>query len=137
MQTKKSKVTAIQENVRQYEGPSGTIFYHNITFENGDSGQYGSKTEKCTKFTVNTEADYTIEEKQTGQYKNYTIKPVQQSTGGGGGRFQPRDENLIVAQSSLGYACTLLQQSSKAMDTEYVLATAERFYQFVITKKTK
>jgi len=130
METKKSVVTAIQENVRQYTGQNGVTYYHTISFANGDTGQYGSKSAKCEKFTINKEADYTIETKVNGSYTNYVIKPAQQT----GVKFgsQPKNEKLIVAQSCIGYATQLYM--GKQTDTETVLEVAEKFYKWALEK---
>jgi len=133
METKQSKVAAIAENQKQWAGTNGTVYYHMITFENGDSGWYGSKTEKCEKFKVGELADYTKEVKQNGNFTNTIIKPVQQQ---GFGKKETKDASLIAAQSCLGYACNLTAQSSKADNIEYVLQVAEKFHQWVMTKKT-
>jgi hypothetical protein len=133
METKKSKVTAIAEKVSQFAGPNGTIYYHEISFENGDKGRYGSKTEKCEKFTVGQEADYTIETKVNGNYTNHIIKPVQVQNGPGGGFKQPKNEKLIVAQSSIGYAVEHLKHNQPA-DSESVLQLAEKFYNWACEK---
>jgi hypothetical protein len=137
METKKSVVTEIIEKSGSYNGSNGMIYYHTITFANGDKGQYGSKTETCEKFKKGLEFEYTIETKVNGTYTNYVIKPVQSQGGGGGFKGQPKDDSLIAAQSCLGYACTLNTQSSKATDTDYILSVAEKFHNWVMTKKSK
>lgn len=134
METKKSVVTAIAENVKQWAGQNGTVYYHTITFANGDSGQYGAKSPQCEKFKVGQEYEYQYEVKQNGQYTNVTIKPVQSQQGGFKG--QPKDESLIAAQSSLASTCNLLQQSSKATDTAYILEVADKFHAWAMSKKS-
>ena len=129
METKKSVVTAIAENVRQWAGQNGTVYYHTITFENGDTGNYGSKSAKCEKFKVGVEAEYTKEVSQNGNYTNVTIKPVQ-SEGKSG--FKPKNDKLIVAQSSINYATQLYM--GKQVDTDHVLEVAEKFYNWCLKK---
>lgn len=135
MENKKSVVTAIAENTKQWAGPNGMVHYHTITFANGDSGQYGSKSPTCEKFKVNQETEYQHEVKQNGQYTNVVIKPVE-ATGGGFKGGPPKDASLIAAQSCLGYACNLHSQSSKSTDIDYVLSVAQKFHEWVMTKKT-
>lgn len=130
METKKSVVTAIAENVKQWAGQNGTVYYHTITFANGDSGSYGAKSPKCEKFVVGQESEYTIELKQNGNYTNITIKPVQSQ--GGFNPKQPKNEKLIVAQSCLNYATQL--HMGKQSPTEHVIEVAEVFYKWVLEK---
>lgn len=133
METKKSKVTAIAENVSQYAGSNGMVFYHQITFENGDSGKYGSKSEKCEKFKIGTEADYTIETKVNGNYTNITIKPVQAQSSVGGFKSEPRNQKAIIAQSSVGYAVEFLKGSND-FSTDTLFKTADQIYSYVLGK---
>ena len=136
METKKSVVTAIAENVKQWAGQNGTVYYHTITFANGDTGQYGSKSDKCEKFTVGQETDYTKEVKVNGQYTNVVIKPIMENGQGGGFKAQPKDSSIIAAQSCLHYACILTAQTEKFQDTDYVLGVAQKFHNWVMSKKT-
>jgi len=135
METKKSIVKSIQENQRSWDSPNGKVFYHAVSFENGDTGNYGSKTEKCEKFVVGKEHEYTIEQKVNGNYTNYIIKPVAENKSFTN-KSTPKDASLIAAQSCLGYACNLTQQSHKYSDIEYVLGVAEQFHKWVMSKQT-
>lgn len=55
----------------------GESYIFDITMDNGDSGQYFSKTQDQSKFQQGKEVEYTIEKKVNGQYTNFSIKPVQ------------------------------------------------------------
>ena len=136
MENKKSKVTAVQENVRQYAGQNGTIYYHTIKFENGDSGQYGSKSQTCEKFITGQEAEYTIEAKVNGQYTNYTIKPVATSSFFGGGAKSAKDDSLIVAQTCLKAAVDF-NSNNPAATPQGVTEDAQIFFNWVMTHKSK
>jgi len=65
-------------------GKFGDYHVFEVTFDNGDKGDYLSKNNPQTSFKEGTECDYIIEEKINGQYKNYSIKPVQQFVPGKG-----------------------------------------------------
>src|SRR6266403_3607709 len=130
MEPKKSVVTAIAENVKQWAGQNGTVYYHTVTFVNGDSGSYGSKTPKCEKFTIGVEADYTKEIKVVGEYSNVIIKPAviaQNSFSGGKKEF---NQKAVIAQNSITNAVNFLQGGS-AYDTANVITAAEVFYKWV------
>jgi|SRR5687767_8837142 len=75
METKKSVVkSAIFKKANS--GTNGLYYIHEITFENGDTGVYFSKTEAQDTFKTGVETEYTIEAKVNGQYTNYSIKPI-------------------------------------------------------------
>ena len=48
---KKSKVTEVQSN-GTWEGNYGTMYKYEIVFDNGDCGEYSSKSEDQTKFVI-------------------------------------------------------------------------------------
>lgn len=136
MQTKKSRVSKIVHNVRQYPSANGMIYYHELTFDNGDKGQYGSKEDTCKKFTEGQEHEYTIEEKSNGAYKNYQIKPIQPQQHVGGFKGQPKDEGAIIAQSCLNYSTQFYQQRSAGTEDK-IFELAERMHQWVIKHSSK
>ena len=73
-QMKKAKITQCQYS-REWNGPSGTIYYHNIALDNGDAGSVGTKEKMPAKISEGTEIWYSIEQK--GQFKGvaqYSIK---------------------------------------------------------------
>lgn len=73
-QMKKGKITKCQYS-REWNGPSGTIYYHNIALDNGDAGSVGTKEKMPPKIAEGAEVWYTIEQK--GQFKGvaqYSIK---------------------------------------------------------------
>ncbi len=137
METKKSKVTNVQEKTSSYNGNNGVVFYHKITFENGDTGQYGSKSETCEKFTVGQEADYTIEKKENGQYVNYVIKPIQGAVNSfnGGSAKVNKDSGIITYLSCLSSACLFYQRNLQATEKD-VLEFTETAWKKAMEKKT-
>ena len=54
---KKGKVTQVQSN-GTWEGNYGMMYKFEITFENGDCGEYSSKSEQQTKFVEGQEVEY-------------------------------------------------------------------------------
>lgn len=114
----------IQENVRQWAGQRGTIYYHKITMRgSGETGEYGSQTPQCQKFQVGVEVEFEREVKVNGQYTNIIFKPAQKSGSGGGNAgkggggyaakstdmvYQMFKDRVIVAQSAMQRAIELL-----------------------------
>lgn len=132
---KQAKVINIIENQKQWQGNNGMIYYHEITFDNGDKGQYGSKTPTCEKFKVGDVADYDIEERVNGNFKNYTVKPVQQNGAGG---FKPKQDNIIsiTAQSSMKSSVEFHKNNPNAGHAE-LKETAEFIFDWLMSKTSK
>ena len=105
---KNAKVTSCVYS-REWEGPSGKIYYHNITLDNGDEGSVGTKEKMPSKICTGAEIWYTIESK--GQFKGktqYSIKlekaPDQQyrpSTPQVGTKYQPSQQENIARSVAL------------------------------------
>jgi hypothetical protein len=107
---KTSKVTQVA-GVGTWNGQYGLLYKFEVSFENGDSGQYLAKTQDQTKFQKGVEATYTCEGKEFNGTMFYTIKPVmaQQSFGGGSKPYvkDPETEKRISRMSVLKGAIDL------------------------------
>jgi hypothetical protein len=79
-QQKRSAVTNVTAN-GTYNGQYGTLYKFEITFANGDSGEYASKSADQTKFKVGVETDYTITSKEFKDRIYYKIAPVMAQPG--------------------------------------------------------
>lgn len=136
METKKAIVSNVLQNVKQWNSPSGTIFYHEISFINGDKGSYGSKSETCTKFVTGQEAEYTIETKTNGQYTNVVIKPVQsqQSFSGNAGKKSFAGNESFALSYAKDLACANIA-AGKPITSEETVKIAEVFYNWLQSKK--
>jgi len=136
MSEKTSKVTKVTQNVRSFDSKFGKMFVHAIETDAGDVGEYSSKTEQCKAFTVGAEATYTVEANGTFPDK---IKPVMNKgnfgggNAGGGNSFQGKPQEVITALSCLSSAATLYSLQ-KAVTVEQVIATADAFYTFAMSK---
>jgi hypothetical protein len=109
---KTSKVTNVA-GIGTWNGQYGVMYKFEVSFENGDSGQYMSKSQEQTKFKVGQDATYTIEGKDFNGQTYYTVKPVmqQQSFGGGGKpsyQKDPETEKRITRMSVLKCATDLV-----------------------------
>lgn len=80
-QTKRSAVTNVTAN-GSFDGQYGTLYKFEVTFANGDSGEYASKSNPQTKFSVGVETDYTITSKTFKDRIYYKIAPVMAQQGG-------------------------------------------------------
>ena len=107
---KTSKVTNVAGS-GTWEGKYGIMYKFEVAFENGDAGQYLSKSQDQTKFKVGQEANYTIEGKEFNGQTFYTVKPVmQQQAFGGKPSYQkdPETEKRITRMSVLKVAGDLV-----------------------------
>jgi hypothetical protein len=92
METKKGTVTAVTFK-KSGQGQYGPYHIFTVVFDNGDSGDYMSKSNPQTSFTIGQSADYTKETKVNGQYTNTTIKVPQQGGFNGFKGGNPKDIN--------------------------------------------
>ena len=79
-QTKRSAVTNVTAN-GSIDGQYGTLYKFEITFANGDSGEYASKSKDQNKFSVGVETDYTITDRTFKDRIYYKIAPVMAQPG--------------------------------------------------------
>lgn len=107
-----------------------------ITFENGDSGFYNSKSEDQKTFVIGQEAEYDIEKKvgSTGkEYFKITV-PAEQKSGGGfkGGSKPQIDPRIQMISFAMSYCKDLVvakvitkEEMEKTFDTIYRIMTAK------------
>jgi hypothetical protein len=128
---KTSKVTNVA-GIGTWNGQYGVMYKFEVSFENGDSGQYMSKLQEQTKFKVGESAAYTIEGKEFNGQTYYTVKPVmqQQPFQGGGKPYQkdPETEKRITRMSVLKVAGDLVINGQvKLHDLTKVAQIFERY----------
>ena len=125
---KKSVVETAQPN-GTWDGKYGVMYKHEIAFENGDSGEYSSKSAEQNKFVVGQETEY---EYIDGKFPK--VKPInnwqpnlQASTPN-----QSKDDvqEYIIKQSSL--KCAVDYVIANGGDTKTILDTAEIFTNWVL-----
>ena len=125
---KKSKVTNVQSN-GTWEGNYGTMYKYEIVFENGDCGEYSSKSNEQNKFVIGEEVEYSF----TGG-KFPKVKPVYMPPSGGdfgGNSSNPNREDLIIKQTCIKAAAEM----TKSPDTAILMA--EKFYSWIKGQKAK
>lgn len=136
METKKGKVTAIYGN-GTWESPNGLLYRFEIEMENGDRGQYLSKTQDCAKFPQGSEVWYTTECQVRNGKEYYRIKPAQDPSapvpakggyGGGGYQKDPETDKRITRMSVLKVACDLVVNGdAKLKDLTKVAMVLEQY----------
>jgi len=122
---KTSKVIAVQSS-GSWEGNYGVMYKFEVSFENGDTGEYSSKAKDQTKFVIGKEAEYTF---TGGQHPK--VKPVYNAPASGGG-FTPNSERdlKIVKQSSLKVATDICIANNKT-DLNTIFKTANTIISWV------
>ena len=126
---KRSVVKQAQAN-GTWEGKFGLMYKHEITFDNGDSGEYSSKEQNQTKFVVGQETEYEFTD---GKYPK--VKPVNNWQPNTQATSTPKPTNdkvqeYIIKQSSL--KCAVDYVIANGGDTKKVLDTAEIFANWVL-----
>lgn len=133
-----SKPTKITFN-REWNGPSGTIYYFDIEFEDGTSGQFGTTKREQNKFFIGTEVTYSKEEKQSPRGSYFKIDKVN-TDGGGGGNYgsrksDPKTERSIMANVALECALVCIHKmnlmGSVTKDLSSVFSLSNKFYDFI------
>ena len=105
---KKSVVKQAQAN-GTWQGKFGTMYKHEIAFENGDSGEYSSKDQYQTKFVVGQETEYEFTD---GKYPK--VKPIN--------NWQPNAQASTPKQSKDDVQEYIIKQSTLKCATDYVIA---------------
>jgi hypothetical protein len=125
---KNSKVTNVQAN-GTWEGQYGLMYKYDITFENGDSGEYSSKSKDQNKFVVGQDADYTFTD---GKYTK--VKPVSNFQQNGSAQTNTSKntdrEIFIVRQSTLKCATDFICNNGGSPAD--IIEIAEMFTDFVL-----
>jgi hypothetical protein len=123
-------VTFKKEFTSQY----GTLYTFEVKLNNGDAGSYNSKTREQSKFVVGTEVEYEIETKSNDRGSWNVIKPVvaQKPFGGGFGKSAPKNENSIIAQSSIKASVELI--CAGKIEFKDLLPAAEKIMAWVKVK---
>lgn len=125
---KTSKVKSVQAN-GTWESKRGDTFYKfEVEMENGNAGEYSSKTKDQEKFIVGEEVQYEFEDGRFPKIKPYYNKGNYPFTKGDG-ENQTKQMN-IVRQSSLKSAVDFCSKGECTV--EEVLKIAQQFVDFVM-----
>jgi hypothetical protein len=125
METKKSVVrSAIFK--KAFSGKNGLAYIFEITFDNGDTGQFFNNAETQDTFKEGVEIDYTIEKKVNGNYTNYSVKPVKNGNGFVPGKGNPSYEHKRVALK-----CAVDLCAADKIEKKDIAMFAESFMKFL------
>lgn len=111
METKKSIVrTAIFK--KEWNGKG----IYEITFDNGDKGQYFSESKEQSAFKEGQEIEYTYEKKEKDGFTNYYVKPANQQRNGFNGGFPKGNPVYEHKRIALTNACNLASAGKIGLD---------------------
>ncbi|QDP57719.1 MAG: hypothetical protein Unbinned6486contig1001_34 [Prokaryotic dsDNA virus sp.] len=131
MEVKNSKVMSIQPN-GTWEGAYGVMYKFEIVFQNGDVGEYSSKSKDQNKFEQGQETEYEFYGGKFPKIKPHYQKP--QGNFSGNKSFGKSDDVQvkIVRQSMLKASVDFHAINPGLKPTEIdIMKTAERFVSFV------
>ena len=130
-QTKRSAVTNVTAN-GTFNGQHGTLYKFEVSFANGDSGEYASKSQDQQKFKVGVETDYILTERKWNDRIFYKISPAQvQQAPFTPKAKDPETDKRITRMSVLKVAGDLAINGD--IKLQEVLAYAQIFEQYVLT----
>ena len=126
---KKSKVTNVQAS-GTWEGKFGLMYKFEVEFENGDAGEYSSKSKDQNKFLCGVETEYEYIDGKFPKVKPVWVQNQPQQATQSNLQSNNNREEMIVKQSSLKAA---VEFCDKDCTIEQVLDNAEIFYNWVMT----
>jgi hypothetical protein len=141
-------VVKSQKFVRDWNGPSGTIYYFDLVLENGEVGQVGVKDMQSPKIAVGATIHYTAEERTgpTGKKTtNFKLQNPNPFNGAGKGIVQsaytprkesPEVQNSISRSVALNNAVLFCKETKGAKPGD-VLDTAEIFLAWLKEEEVK
>jgi hypothetical protein len=133
---KTSKISKINF-VKTWSGEKGTVYYHDVEFENGDKGSAGFNKECPAEYEIGTTHDYELTPNANPQYAG-KIKFIKANGGGGGFKKNPASN----AGFSLAYAKDVLVASimspdqTKRLTTDQMFLLAEKMYTWLEARKS-
>lgn len=106
-------------------GNNGEYHIFEITFDNGDKGDYITKKNPQSSFIEGKESEYTIETVINGNYTNHKIKPVQQNG------FVPGKGNPAYEHKRTALKCATDLVCAGKVDEKNILTAAKKFMEFL------
>lgn len=114
---KKSKVTKVTGN-GTWDSQYGTMYRFEVEFENGDNGDYNSKSKDQQNFIVGQEALYELTSKEHQGRTFYTVKPAKPLPPPAAGKqYDPETSKKITRMSVLKCATDLAVNEKIRLDT--------------------
>lgn len=129
MEVKKSIVTQVA-GIGHWDGQYGRMYKFEVSFENGDAGQYLSKVQDQTKFIQGREAEYQKETNDKGYVSIKPFAPQPNYTAKGPVAKDPETGKQIARMSVLKAACDLVVAGKVELhDITHVASIFERYVQ--------
>jgi len=121
---KNSKVTNVQPN-GTWDGNYGLMYKFEISFENGDVGEYSSKNKLQDKFIVGQQTDYEYTDGKFPKVKPVYIKPDNFNKSSYNSTKQDVDKNNSISRA-VAFKGSILYDNQCSI--EDVLKNAKYFY---------
>ena len=122
---KKSKVISVQAN-GTWEGKYGMMYKYEVSFDNGDSGEYSSKSENQNKFIEGQETEYEFID---GKFPK--VKPANTFQQTSSFKKDDKTQEYIIKQNALTNACNVIGEA----DVSKIIEVAEVFADWVLNNK--
>lgn len=131
---------------KEWQSKNGPMYSWQVMFDNGDSGEFNTKSPDKGPWDVGAEANYTLEPKDyngTTYYKGTKITPFQQGApSGGGSKWTPDPEKesrkerwakqiLIGRQACMNTAASLISAGCGASTVENLTGIADQLEAWV------
>ena len=128
VETKTAVVVNTTQNGTWANQRGDKFFKHEVEMDNGDVGEYSSKTQEQVKFVVGekTEYDWDTQYPKFPKIKPHYVKPMSNGMGGG---FNPETEKRIVRQVCIKASCEY--HSARSTSTEDVIEDAKMFEKYI------
>ena len=120
---KKSVVTAVTPN-GSWDSQYGTFYRFEVAFQNGDAGEYSSKSQEQTKFVLGQEIEYELKATDYGNKIKPSAPAFNGGGGGGGYKKDPATEKRIVRMNVLQRSIDLALHERITLDEVVLYAEA-------------
>tara|TARA_R100000329_G_scaffold64887_1_gene57545 strand:+ start:239 stop:697 length:459 start_codon:yes stop_codon:yes gene_type:complete len=133
MEIKKSIVENVQGN-GTWEGKYGLMYKYEVAFENGDTGEYSSKSADQNKFVIGKETEYEWHDGQWPKVKPITNFDLNKRSFTNN-KVDPERQVMIVKQSSLARAMEFhlkKHETGSILNENEILEQAQRFTDWVM-----
>lgn len=124
---KRSKVKRVTGS-GTWESQYGTMYRFEVEFENGDCGDYNSKSKDQQNFIIGQDVSYELTSKEYQGKTFYTIKPAKPSAPPSVGGKDPETSKKITRMSVLKCATDLVVHEKIRFDTIFEWAKMMEAY---------
>lgn len=131
---KTSKISKINF-VKTWSGEKGTVYYHDVEFENGDKGNAGFNKECPAEYEIGTTHDYELIPNANPQYAS-KIKFIKANGGGGKGSKPANNAGFALSYAKDVMIASMNKESkTDVLTSDHCLKLAEKFYNWLEARK--